>query len=187
MIRCSSFREHSRNQALSSSQLPTFGTGTMWFRRKYPPSPSTPAFSWPSRRTELGLKTPMRSEGDESRRLLSPVPAQDPFHRTHEVVIAKLCTYAAKISEPQLVRFQKGRTRIGWSVLPEENGRGMGTRARSNFRKTGDWVRSALSRNLRGLVFSPTGYLSSLALQLRCLLAERSLYLPTAFSFALCW
>ena len=76
------------------------------------------------RRTELGLKTPMRSEGDESRRLLSPVPAQNPFHRTAEVVIAKLCKYAAKISEPQLVRFQKGLLAGMWKGAMERSATG---------------------------------------------------------------
>src|SRR5437879_10659672 len=76
---------------------------------KYPPSPSTPTLlvAFP-RRTEFRLKTPMRSEGHETRGLLSLVPAQNLFHRQGEVVIAKRFKYAAKISEGPLVRFQKG-------------------------------------------------------------------------------
>src|SRR6516165_1460429 len=46
--RCSSPLEASSKSKFSASQLATFGTGTIWFRRKYPPSPSTPPFSCPS-------------------------------------------------------------------------------------------------------------------------------------------
>src|SRR5438445_12234640 len=60
------------------------------------------------RRTEFRLKTPMRSEGHETRGLLSLVPAQNLFHRQGEVVIAKRFKYAAKISQGALVRFHKG-------------------------------------------------------------------------------
>jgi hypothetical protein len=59
------------------------------------------------RRTELGLKAPMRSEGDESHRFLSLVPSQNAFHRTAQVVIPKLFKHATKIGERSLVRFQK--------------------------------------------------------------------------------
>src|ERR1700689_688704 len=38
-------------------------------------------FVAPRRCTELGLEVPMRSEGDESRGLLSLMPSQNLFHR----------------------------------------------------------------------------------------------------------
>src|ERR1017187_685260 len=60
------------------------------------------------RRTELGLEIPMRSEGDESRGLLSLVPSQNLFHRRAEVVIPKGLEHAAKICKRPLVSFQKG-------------------------------------------------------------------------------
>src|SRR5215831_4101852 len=42
------------------------------------------------RGTELRFEIPMRSEGDESRGFLSLVAAENLFHRTPKVVIAKL-------------------------------------------------------------------------------------------------
>src|SRR5450759_3804652 len=42
-----------------------------------------------SRCAELRLETPMRSEGDESRRLLPLVAPQNPLHRTLQVVVTK--------------------------------------------------------------------------------------------------
>src|SRR6202041_3481910 len=58
--------------------------------------------------TELRFEAPMRSEGDESRGLLSLVPSQNPFHRRPEVVIPKGLEHATKINERPLVSFQKG-------------------------------------------------------------------------------
>src|SRR2546427_6592793 len=60
-----------------------------------------------SRCAELGLETPMRSESDESRRLLSLVSSQNLFHCTLEVVVTKSFENPGKISERQFVRFQK--------------------------------------------------------------------------------
>src|SRR5580704_15605806 len=74
-----------------------------------------PAFSFHAaffvalrRRTELGFEIPMRSEGDESRGLLSLMPSQNLFHRRAQVVIAKGFEHAAKINKRPLVSFQKG-------------------------------------------------------------------------------
>src|SRR5437879_12661131 len=70
MIRCSSFLEASSRKMFSSFQLPTFGTGTKWFRRKYPPSPSTPPSS---------LRQPQEcSEKDSAR---TPARGDDAIHR----------------------------------------------------------------------------------------------------------
>lgn len=100
-------------RAFPQQHIEFFPTGHLRYRHRMIPA-KVPAFSFHAtllvafaRRTELGLKPPMRSEGDESHRVLSLVPAQNPFHCTREVVIAKLFKYAAKISEPPLVRFQK--------------------------------------------------------------------------------
>src|ERR1019366_3415770 len=60
-----------------------------------------------SRRAELRLETPMRSEGDESRRLLPLVASQNLLHRTLQVVITKSLENPREISERQFVRFQK--------------------------------------------------------------------------------
>src|SRR5262249_51570957 len=60
-----------------------------------------------ARRTELGLKCPMRAEGDEARRLFAPMTAQDLFDRCAQVVVPQTTKYAAQILEPEFVRFQK--------------------------------------------------------------------------------
>src|ERR1022692_138904 len=60
-----------------------------------------------SRGAELRLETPMRSEGDESRRLLPLVAPQNLLHRTLQVVITKSFENSSKISERQFVCFQK--------------------------------------------------------------------------------
>src|SRR5467141_403475 len=57
--------------------------------------------------TELRLEPPVRSEGDESRGLLSLVSSQNLFHRTLEVVVTKSFENSRKISERPFVRFQK--------------------------------------------------------------------------------
>src|SRR5579859_527040 len=69
-----------------------------------------------ARRTELGLKSPMRAEGDKARRLLAPMAAQDFLHGGAKVVVPQPMEYAAQVLEPELVRFKKrllGRPRIG--------------------------------------------------------------------------
>src|ERR1035437_4922170 len=60
-----------------------------------------------SRGAELRLETPMRSEGDESRRLLPLVASQNFLYRTLQVVITKSFENSSKISECPFVRFQK--------------------------------------------------------------------------------
>src|ERR1700691_4927080 len=106
--RCSSFLDPSSKKRFSPSQLKTCGTGTMWFRRKYPPSPSTPPFSWPSAGVQNSdWKTPMRSECHESHGLLSLVPPQNLLHCTLKVVIPHHCKYSTKIEKRSFMRFQK--------------------------------------------------------------------------------
>ena len=60
-----------------------------------------------ARCTEAGLKSPMRTEGNEARRLLAPVAAQDLFDRCAQVVVPQPLKDAAQVLEPEFVRFQK--------------------------------------------------------------------------------
>src|ERR1700720_4549088 len=57
--------------------------------------------------TELRFEAPMRSKSDESRGLLSLVPAQNPFHRRAQVVIAQDLEHPTKICKRPLVSFQE--------------------------------------------------------------------------------
>jgi len=99
--------------AFSQQRVECLPTGHLRHRYQVIPA-KVPHFSFDApflvtlpRRTELGLKTPMRSEGDESCGFLALMPSQDLFHCTAEVVIAHGFKYAPKISEPLLVPFQK--------------------------------------------------------------------------------
>src|ERR1019366_8791430 len=60
-----------------------------------------------SRCAELRLKTPMRSEGDESRRLLPLVAPQNLLHRTLQVVVPQDSKYSTDIEKRSFMRFQK--------------------------------------------------------------------------------
>src|ERR1700747_1845758 len=60
-----------------------------------------------ARCAELRLILPVRTEGDESSRLLSLIAAQDLLHCAGQVVVLKPPEDAAKIMKCQLVRFQK--------------------------------------------------------------------------------
>src|SRR5437879_3826916 len=98
-------------RAFPQPSVEFFPTAQLRYRHQMIPA-KVPAFSFhPTllvafpRRTEFRLKTPMRSEGHETRGLLSLVPAQNLFHRQGEVVIAKRFKYAAKISEGPLPSF----------------------------------------------------------------------------------
>src|ERR1700737_3798044 len=91
-----------------------FPTGHVRHRHHMVPA-KVPAFSFHAaffvalrRRTELRFEIPMRSEGDESRGLLSLVSSQNLFHRRSQVVIPKHLEHTTKISERPLVSFQKG-------------------------------------------------------------------------------
>src|ERR1035441_4577251 len=60
-----------------------------------------------SRGAELRLETPMRSEGDESRRLLPLVAPQNLLHRTLQVVVSQDSKYSTEIEKRSFMRFQK--------------------------------------------------------------------------------
>src|ERR1035437_9656911 len=60
-----------------------------------------------SLRAELRLETPMRSEGDESRRLLPLVAPQNLLHRTLQVVVSQDSKYSTEIEKRSFMRFQK--------------------------------------------------------------------------------
>src|ERR1700719_1973263 len=95
-------------------RIESFPTGHVRYRHHMVPA-KVPAFSFHAaffvtfgRRTELRFETPMRSEGDESRSLLSLVTSQNLFHRGSKVVISKGLEHPIKINERPLVSFQKG-------------------------------------------------------------------------------
>src|SRR6185369_2866486 len=60
-----------------------------------------------SRRTELTLVPPMGTEGDEPRRLLSPLPSQNLLYCRTEVVITKPAKHPREVGERPLVALQK--------------------------------------------------------------------------------
>src|SRR6266436_6319644 len=62
----------------------------------------------PRRIAELGLIAPVRSEGDESRRLLPLRSPQDSLHRRLEIVISQLMEDASEIVKCQFVPLQEG-------------------------------------------------------------------------------
>src|SRR5262249_58081977 len=53
------------------------------------------------------LKPPVRTKGNESRRLLPSVSLQNLLHCQLEIVVAEALEYPAKARERQLVRFEK--------------------------------------------------------------------------------
>src|SRR5688572_4349909 len=65
----------------------------------------------PSRIAELGVKPPVRSEGDKPLRLVPLVSPQNLLHRAAEVVIPQQPEYSSEVGERQFVRFQKGLLR----------------------------------------------------------------------------
>ena len=62
----------------------------------------------PRRIAELGLVAPVRSEGDESRRLLPLRSPQDSLHRRLEIVISQPTEDASEIVKCQFVPLQEG-------------------------------------------------------------------------------
>ena len=56
---------------------------------------------------ELALKAPVRSEGDETARLLTAISAQDLLHCTLQVVIAEHAKDAAEVAKCQLMSLEK--------------------------------------------------------------------------------
>src|SRR5437660_1701671 len=74
-------------------------------------------FSWSA---ELRLKSPVRAERDEPRRLLALVSPQDFLYRALQVVVTQHPKYAAKMRKRQLVRFQKRLLGCVW-ICPMES------------------------------------------------------------------
>src|SRR5437763_10279401 len=60
-----------------------------------------------ARRAELTLVPPMGTEGDEPRRLFSPLPSQNLLYGRTEVVITKPAKYTSEVGERPLVALQK--------------------------------------------------------------------------------
>src|ERR1700719_884381 len=94
-------------------QVQSLPVGHLWHRHHVIPAKVSP-FSFHSALlvpfsggAELRLEAPMRSEGDESCRLLPLVTPQNLLHRTLQVVIPKSFENSHEIGKPQFVRFQK--------------------------------------------------------------------------------
>ena len=58
-----------------------------------------------ARSAETGLVLPMGTKGDEARRQLPLIAAQNLLHRARQVVVAQLAKDPTKIMESQFVRF----------------------------------------------------------------------------------
>src|SRR5712692_845886 len=76
------------------------------------------AFLMPlTRRAELRLESPVRTESDEPRRLLPLMAPQDFLYGTLEVVVTQHSEHATKIGERQFVRLQE-RLLVGVGISP---------------------------------------------------------------------
>ena len=62
------------------------------------------SFAW---RAELTLVSPMGAEGDEPRRLFSPLPSQNLLYGRTEIVVTEPAKHAGEIGERPLVALQK--------------------------------------------------------------------------------
>ena len=99
IVRSRSRMQHANSRSLSSARSATSGTGTKWFRRNLPTSPSTPPFSWapsmPHQREPRFVEV-VRAQRDEPL-VLDPVAAlQRLLRRARQVVVADRREYAGE-------------------------------------------------------------------------------------------
>src|ERR1035438_3235522 len=105
-------------------ELPVERVHVLRFRHGHPMVPpkipdlslNAALFMGLGRRAKLRLKSPVRTEGNKPGRLFPSRSSQDLPYRRAQVVVPKLSKYPPKVSECQLMRFQKrllGRMPVG--------------------------------------------------------------------------
>src|SRR5919108_3656637 len=112
---------------LSSPIVATTGMGTRCRRRKRPPSPSTPPFSWApllAGQAEERVEAVVAAQRDEPLVLDAVAALQDPRHRRLEVVVAHPAGHATEVGEAQHVTLEECLLRLGREHLMERPARG---------------------------------------------------------------